>query len=79
VKAVVVLREGQGATVREADIIDWARRKMAAYKYPRLVEFVAELPKSATGKIAWRQLQEAERAKALHEKAAHEKSMHSGA
>jgi fatty-acyl-CoA synthase len=79
VKAVVVLREGQGATVREADIIDWARRKMAAYKYPRLVEFVAELPKSATGKIAWRQLQEAERAKAMHEKAAHEKSMHAGA
>lgn len=65
VKAVVVLREGQGARVREADIVEWAKQKMAAYKYPRLVEFVAELPKTATGKIAWRQLQEAERAKAL--------------
>jgi fatty-acyl-CoA synthase len=65
VKAVVVLREGQGARVREADIVEWAKQRMAAYKYPRLVEFVAELPKTATGKIAWRQLQEAERAKAL--------------
>jgi fatty-acyl-CoA synthase len=64
VKAVVVLRNPQ-AGVREADIIEWARNKMAAYKYPRLVEFVAELPKSPTGKIAWRQLQDAERAKAL--------------
>ena len=64
VKAVVVLRDAQ-AGVREADIIEWARNKMAAYKYPRLVEFVAELPKSPTGKIAWRQLQDAERAKTL--------------
>lgn len=65
VKAVVVLREGHAARVREEDVIEWARQKMAAYKYPRLVEFVDELPKSATGKIAWRQLQDAERAKAL--------------
>lgn len=64
VKAVVVLRDSHGGRVGEADIIEWAKHKMAAYKYPRLVEFVAELPKSATGKIAWRQLQEAERAKA---------------
>lgn len=65
VKAVVVLREGHAARVREEDVIEWARQKMAAYKYPRLVEFVDALPKSATGKIAWRQLQDAERAKAL--------------
>ncbi len=64
VKAVVVLRNPQ-AGVREADIIEWSRNRMAAYKYPRLVEFVAELPKSPTGKIAWRQLQDAERAKTL--------------
>uniref|UniRef100_UPI000D3ADB9D long-chain-fatty-acid--CoA ligase n=1 Tax=unclassified Variovorax TaxID=663243 RepID=UPI000D3ADB9D len=65
VKAVVVLREGHAARVSEEDVIAWARQKMAAYKYPRLVEFVAELPKTATGKIAWRQLQDAERAKVL--------------
>jgi fatty-acyl-CoA synthase len=63
VKAVVVLRDAHAGRVGEADVIAWARNRMAAYKYPRIVEFVAELPKSATGKIAWRQLQEAERAK----------------
>ncbi|MGJ7613554.1 MULTISPECIES: long-chain-fatty-acid--CoA ligase [unclassified Variovorax] len=65
VKAVVVLRDALAGRVREADIIEWSKNRMAAYKYPRLIEFVAELPKSATGKIAWRQLQDAERAKAL--------------
>lgn len=63
VKAVVVLRDSPAGRVTEAEVIEWARNRMAAYKYPRLVEFVAELPKSATGKIAWRQLQDAERAK----------------
>jgi fatty-acyl-CoA synthase len=33
---------------------------MAAYKVPRVVAFVAELPKSGAGKVLWRQLQEAE-------------------
>jgi fatty-acyl-CoA synthase len=36
---------------------------MAAYKVPRLVEFVDELPKSGTGKVMWRALQEREAAK----------------
>jgi fatty-acyl-CoA synthase len=56
VKAVVVLREG--ATATGADIIDWARGHMAAYKVPHAVEFVDALPRGATGKVAWRQLQE---------------------
>ena len=34
---------------------------MAAYKTPRIVRFVDTLPKSGTGKILWRQLQEQER------------------
>ena len=38
--------------------IDWAHDHMAAYKVPRVVEFVDELPKSGTGKVMWRQLQE---------------------
>jgi fatty-acyl-CoA synthase len=42
------------------DIIDWARERMAAFKVPRVVEFVDELPKTATGKILWRKLQEEE-------------------
>jgi len=37
---------------------------MAAYKSPRIVEFVDTLPKSATGKVMWRALQEKEAARA---------------
>ena len=60
VKAVVVLRAGAEATTAE-DLIGWAREHMAAYKVPRLVEFVASLPKSGSGKVMWRLLQEQER------------------
>ena len=40
------------------------RQNMAAYKHPRIVEFVDALPKSATGKVQWRELQEEENARA---------------
>jgi fatty-acyl-CoA synthase len=63
VKAVIVLREGEEGTVSAEDIIGWAREHMAAYKYPRHLEFVDSLPKSGTGKILWRVLQEQEREK----------------
>ncbi len=45
------------------DLIAWSKQRMAAYKYPRQVEFVDSLPKSPVGKILWRELQEAEVAK----------------
>jgi fatty-acyl-CoA synthase len=45
------------------DIIDWARERMAAFKVPRVIEFVEELPKTGTGKILWRKLQEEENRK----------------
>jgi fatty-acyl-CoA synthase len=61
VKALVVLGPDAGETTAES-LIDWARQHMAAYKYPRVVEFVDALPKSGTGKVLWRQLQEAENA-----------------
>lgn len=64
VKAVIVLNDTAKARVQAQDIIDWCKSRMAAYKYPRMVDFVEELPKLATGKVAWRQLQEAERIKA---------------
>ncbi len=59
VKLVAVLREDQSAT--EAEVIAWARGRMAAYKVPHAVEFVERLPRSGTGKIQWRELQERER------------------
>lgn len=61
VKALIVLRAGLDHVPAPAEIADWAREHMAAYKVPRIVEFVAALPKSGTGKVLWRQLQDAER------------------
>ena len=60
VKAIVVLKKKDTSA---QDIIDWARERMAAFKVPRVVEFVEQLPKTATGKILWRQLQEEENRK----------------
>jgi fatty-acyl-CoA synthase len=60
VKAVIVLRDSARGHAKEQDIIDWAREHMAAYKVPRLVQFADSLPKSGSGKVMWRQLQEAE-------------------
>ena len=64
VKAVVVLRSSHKGQVSEQDIIDWCRDTMAVYKVPRVVEFTEVLPKSGSGKVMWRALQEAEMAKA---------------
>ena len=51
-KAFVVLNEGYtGSPEQEKELIEYCRTKMAAYKRPRWVEFVDELPKTATGKI----------------------------
>lgn len=60
VKAFVVLHDDFAGKTREADIIDWARDHMAAYKYPRLVSFIDSLPRSGSGKVQWRELQEQE-------------------
>ena len=60
VKAVVVLRASHQSSVSEQDIIDWCREHMAVYKVPRVVQFVAALPKSGSGKVMWRLLQESE-------------------
>jgi fatty-acyl-CoA synthase len=60
VKAVVVLRTEAKARTAPEDIIAWAREHMAAYKVPKIVEFVETLPKSGSGKVMWRLLQERE-------------------
>jgi fatty-acyl-CoA synthase len=63
VKAVVVLRDESRGKISPEDIIAWSRGKMAAYKVPRVIEFVDALPKSGTGKVQWRLLQENENKK----------------
>jgi len=57
VKAFVVRQPG--ATVTEADLVGWAREQMAAYKFPRYVEFREALPMGASGKLLKRALREA--------------------
>ena len=59
-----MLRPEARDAAREDEVIAWARARMAAYKAPRIVGFVEALPKSSTGKILWRQLQEEGRATA---------------
>ena len=59
VKAVVVLRSSH-KNITSEDIIAWCRETMAVYKVPRVVQFVDVLPKTGSGKVMWRALQEAE-------------------
>jgi fatty-acyl-CoA synthase len=59
VKAVVVLKPGAAASAEE--IMHWARGRMAAYKAPRKLAFMDALPRTASGKLMWRALQEAEK------------------
>jgi len=59
VKAVVVLKP-EAASTSAAEITDWMRTRMAAYKVPRKIEFIAALPRTPSGKIQWRALQDKE-------------------
>ena len=61
VKAYVVLKTEYEGKATAEDIIEWSKKQMAAYEYPRIIEFVSELPKSASGKIMWKELEEKER------------------
>ncbi|QEY72240.1 long-chain-fatty-acid--CoA ligase [Pseudomonas denitrificans (nom. rej.)] len=61
VKAVVTLKPG--STLSSEELLAWCREHMATYKAPRLAQIVDSLPKNATGKIAWRELQEQEMAR----------------
>jgi acetyl-CoA synthetase len=62
VKAFIVLAEGHEASDETADAIkSFVRERHSAYAYPREIEFVADLPKTLTGKIRRVELREAER------------------
>lgn len=60
VKAVVVLRADAKGKTSPEDITNWAKDHMAAYKVPKIVQFVDSLPKSGSGKVMWRLLQDQE-------------------
>ncbi|MBM3384778.1 MAG: AMP-binding protein, partial [Betaproteobacteria bacterium] len=58
VKLVAVLKPGENASGDQ--ILDWARARMAAYKVPRKIEFIDALPRTGSGKLMWRTLQDKE-------------------
>ncbi len=58
-KAFVVLKPGHA--VSDADLKAFVKERLASYKYPRFIEFVDELPKTATGKIQRFRLRQRER------------------
>jgi long-chain acyl-CoA synthetase len=58
VKAFIVLRPG--AAITETELVEWSREQMAAFKYPRSIEFRNALPTSATGKVLKRELRQAQ-------------------
>ena len=60
VKALVVLRPEWRGKIAEQALIDWCHENMAAFKAPRILTFVESLPKSGSGKIQWRELQNRE-------------------
>ena len=60
IKAFVVLKEEFRGKIKEEEIISWVRERLAAYKFPRSVEFRQEIPKSAVGKILRRVLRDEE-------------------
>ena len=60
VKAMVVPKDGMRDALDEGSFIGWCQSQMAAYKVPRCVEFVDSLPKTGSGKILWRELQDQE-------------------
>jgi len=60
VKAFIVLKESDKGQISEEEIIEWSKSQMAAYKYPRYIEFRNTLPMTTSGKLLWRKLQEEE-------------------
>jgi acyl-coenzyme A synthetase/AMP-(fatty) acid ligase len=56
VRAIVVLRDGEGDGTLVAELQEHCKRETAPYKFPRIVEFVDELPKTSSGKIKRAQL-----------------------
>ena len=58
VKAFIVARKGE--TLTEDEVSNYCKKNLAAYKVPKIIEFIDELPKSAVGKILRRKLKEME-------------------
>ena len=60
IKAFVVLEKNYRGKITEREIIEWAKERLAGYKYPRQVEFIKALPRTTIGKIYRKKLRERE-------------------
>jgi long-chain acyl-CoA synthetase len=60
IRAYVVLKPKYEGKITEEDIIEWSKKNMAGYKYPREVQFIKEIPKTNVGKISHLKLREGE-------------------
>jgi len=58
IKAYIALKPEYKGKITEREIIEWSKEKMAGYKYPRQVEFLNVLPRTAVGKIFRRKLRD---------------------
>nr|MDO8109771.1 long-chain fatty acid--CoA ligase [Candidatus Sigynarchaeota archaeon] len=58
IKAYVVLKDNYVGKITEKEIIEWAKKNIAGYKVPHIVEIIEEIPKSRIGKILHRVLRE---------------------
>ncbi|MEH7334411.1 AMP-binding protein [Neobacillus drentensis] len=74
VKAFVVIKPEFQTRITEEEIIRWSKEKMAAYKYPRYVEFRESLPVTGTGKLLRRLLADEEKEKANYKEVVHDKN-----
>ncbi|HVL57130.1 MAG TPA: long-chain-fatty-acid--CoA ligase [Burkholderiaceae bacterium] len=63
VKVLIVPDPKYRGNLTAENLTSWARERMAAYKIPRVIEFVDSLPRTASGKVLWRELQEREDAR----------------
>ena len=58
IKAFISLKEEYVGKVTKEDLMKWVKENISAFKYPRIIEIVKELPKSVVGKILKRELRE---------------------
>ena len=63
IKAYIALKDDFKGKVSEQDIIDWAKKNMGFEKYPRIVEFIDEIPKTTVGKVFHLELKKLEEEK----------------
>ncbi|TDL80980.1 long-chain fatty acid--CoA ligase [Peribacillus frigoritolerans] len=65
VKAFIILNKDFEGKIDAEEIVNWSKERMAAYKYPRHIEFRESLPMTSSGKLLWRKLQEEEKQKVV--------------